>query len=65
VASVPENPTVTAARYQPFAFGCRSGVAVAWGAVSSYLIASDRVTVLPAKSRHAPDTTAFVESGPE
>ena len=55
-ASVAVNATDTAALYQPFALGGRSGVAVVAGAVASYLSASESESEFPALSRHAPST---------
>jgi hypothetical protein len=37
VTSLPANVTVTFALFQPAVFGCGSSVAVATGAVASYL----------------------------
>ena len=64
VASLPSNDTCTGARYQPFAFGPRSGVAETTGAVASYLNAYDAEAELPAASEHAPDSDAELLSGP-
>ena len=50
---------------QPFAFGCLFGVAVAWGAVASYLTAKEALSWLPALSVHMPVTGAEATSGPE
>ncbi len=51
VASLPFQVTVTGLRYQPFAFGDRSGLGASTGAAASYLIGLGRVSaedVLPA-----------------
>jgi hypothetical protein len=64
VVSVPEKLTVRGALYQPFAFGEREAVAVACGAVASYLRLNEAVVVLPALSRHWPMTAVVVRSGP-
>ena len=64
-ASLPLNVTASGWLYQPFASGGRAGVAVAFGGVASYLIASAAVLELPAWSTHEPDTDAAPLSGPE
>ena len=51
VVSLPFQVTVTGLRYQPFAFGARSGLGASTGAVESYLIGFESVSreeVLPA-----------------
>ncbi len=65
MVSLPAKVTVTAALYQPFAFGCRSGVAVVAGAVASYLSVSDARPPFPALSKQVPLTLVVVASGPE
>src|SRR5262249_5342824 len=64
VASVPAKETPTGARYQPFAFGARDGVAVTVGAVASYLKANAAEAELPAASVQLPETDAEAVSGP-
>jgi hypothetical protein len=56
--------TERGARYHPFAFGWRAGVAVACGAVASYLSGKVAVPVFPAVSTHVPVTAAEEASGP-
>jgi hypothetical protein len=65
VASVPANVTVTVDLFQPLALGWGLEVAVAAGAVASYLSARESVSEFPALSRHAPSTEAAAVSGPE
>ena len=65
MASVAVKATVTAERYHPFAFGCRSGVAVVTGAVASYLSAYEAGPTFPALSRQEPARLAAALSGPE
>ena len=62
---MPEKPTETAALYQPFRLAGRAGVAVACGAVASYLSVTDGDAELPATSRQVPPTEAAASSGPE
>src|SRR5919109_515885 len=57
VTSVPAKLTESAALYQPFAFGCRAGAALACGAVASYLSGNDPKPAFPALSRQLPLTT--------
>ncbi len=56
--------TSRGARYQPLAFGWRDAVAVATGAVASYLSVSDAAPLFPALSVQVPLTTAAPLSGP-
>jgi hypothetical protein len=64
-ASVAAQLIVTAALYQPFGFAWRSGVAVTFGAVESYLSGYATVAeTLPATSRHVPLGAALPLSGP-
>ena len=65
VVSVPAKETVSAALYQPFAFGWREAVAVVCGGVASYFSAYARGETFPARSRHAPETDVVTASGPE
>ena len=57
--------TVRAWLNQPPKSAGREAVALASGAVASYLTASDGVDALPATSRHVPPTEAAGLSGPE
>ena len=50
VASLPFQLTVTGLRYQPFAFGDRSGLEANTGGVESYLSANEAEAELPAWS---------------
>ncbi|HEU6444871.1 MAG TPA: hypothetical protein VFL61_07440 [Gaiellaceae bacterium] len=63
VPSVPWNVTVTAWLNQPFASGARA-VALAAGAVWSYLTTRPAGAVFPARSRHVPLTAVPAVSGP-
>jgi hypothetical protein len=65
MASVAAKATVRGALNQPLAFGCRSGAAVAAGAVASYLSVRDAELELPALSRQAPVSVVDCVSGPE
>src|SRR5215208_1665728 len=65
VASVAAKPTATGAVYQPSVPAARAGVAVACGAVASYLIGSTLLPTLPAASVQLPLTSAVALSGPE
>src|SRR5215212_6662089 len=65
VASVAVKPTATGAVYQPVAPAARAGVAVACGAVASYLSGSTLLPTLPAASVQLPLTSAAALSGPE
>jgi hypothetical protein len=65
VASEPPKEIETGWLYQPPASGSRAGLALAFGAVASYLSANENgALTLPATSRHVPDTLAVAESGP-
>ena len=64
VVSIPVKSTERAALYQPFPFGALLGVAVACGAVASYLSGYEASVPFPALSRHVPLTTAETASGP-
>jgi hypothetical protein len=64
-ASVAVKLTVRAALYQPFAFGWREGVALATGAVASYLTGNAPLPTLPAWSLQVPEAEAAALSGPE
>ena len=64
VTSVPENRTVSALLYQPFAFGARLGSALAAGGVESYLKGRFAAPTLPALSVHEPTAVATELSGP-
>jgi hypothetical protein len=55
---------VSGALYQPFTFGCRDGVALAWGAVASYLSVNVSGSELPALSRQLPVIVVDATSGP-
>ncbi len=58
------NEIVSGALYQPFAFGCLSGVATVCGAVSSYLNPKTLAGLrLPARSEQVPLTEAVALSG--
>ena len=65
VASVPAKLTPSGALYQPFWPAGRAGVAVTWGAVTSYLNGNDPAPTLPARSVQVPSTRAEPLSGPE
>jgi hypothetical protein len=65
IGSLPVKVTVTGFLYQPFASEAREGVAVACGAVASYLSVYDAGPTLPARSRQEPPTSAPAVSGPE
>ena len=62
--SVPAKVTETGALYQPAAFPARAGVAVACGAVASYLTTTERGATLPARSWQAPLIVTVAASGP-
>jgi hypothetical protein len=65
-ASMPENETVSAWLYQPFASGPRDGVAVTEGPSSSnWNVDATGPLVFPALSLHVPLTEAPPLSGPE
>ena len=60
------NETVSGRLYQPLASATRLTVAVAPGAVPSYLKVSDAAALrLPARSVHVPEREAAASSGPE
>src|SRR5436190_23838135 len=66
VASAPENETVSAWLYQPFASGWRAGLAVREGPAESYLSPNIEVALrLPGLSMQVPLTDAAPVSGPE
>ena len=54
MVSVAPKATLSGALYQPLAFGCRDAVAVAAGAVASYLTPYEAELALPALSRQVP-----------
>jgi hypothetical protein len=55
---------VTGFRYQPFAFGARSGLGAKMGEVESYLSGKVFEPTLPALSVHVPLGAALPLSGP-
>jgi hypothetical protein len=64
VASLPFQVTVTGLRYQPFAFGDRSGLGANAGGVESYLSANEADAELPAWSVQVAPSDAPALSGP-